>query len=78
MEYYSIIQQADCTAKERMLSLQEKGVRGSTWVVNKKTDQRTLNDVIELYKHLESRKDWKDVCWDYWNKANKIADQISR
>ena len=76
MEYYNIIYNADSPAKMAMLGRQKKGTRFSNnWVVNKKTDNRTVNDVIDLYKHLEMRKDWDDIRIEVMKKAITIKFQ---
>ena len=76
MEYYNIIYTADSPAKMAMLGRQKKGTRFSNnWVVNKKTDNRTVNDVIDFYKHLEMRKDWNDVRVEVMKKAITIKFQ---
>ena len=76
MEYFNIIHSADSPAKMAMLGRQKKGSRFSTkWVVNKKTDQRTVNDVIDLYKHLEMRKDWNEARIEVMKKAVSVKFQ---
>lgn len=62
MEYFDIIRSADSPTKILMLGQQKcKGGYCSKWVVNKRYDLRTVNDVIRQYKHLKIRSDWYDV-----------------
>lgn len=62
LEYYNIIKNADSPAKVKMLGIQKPNTfRGSKWVVNKKTDKRLVNDMINKYKHLTIRDDWESV-----------------
>ena len=76
MEYFNIIHSADGPTKVKLLALQEKGARNTkTWAINNMTDARLLNDVIELYKDLEVRKDWRIVCDLVVRKANAIYFQ---
>lgn len=78
MEYYNIIQNADGPNKIKLLVYQDKGGRYTKdWVINKETDKRNVNDVIETYKHLEVRKDWRYVHGELWNKANGVKIQNS-
>jgi ribA/ribD-fused uncharacterized protein len=62
MEYFNIIQSTDSPMKCMYVARQKKkGGYAGKWVVNKLTDKRTLNDVIEKYQDLAIRADWDDV-----------------
>ena len=77
MEYYNIIKSADGPNKVKMLVYQEKGGKYTKdWVINKETDKRNINEVVELYKHLEVREDWKYICNKFWEKADEAQFQI--
>jgi exodeoxyribonuclease III len=59
LEYSNIIKNADTPGKVKMLGSQRPNRRfGTNWKVNKKTDQRLVNDVIEEYSDIRYRKDW--------------------
>ena len=59
MEYYNIIQSTDSPMKCVILGQQKiKGGYAGKWVVNKLTDDRTLNDVIHQYSDLAILPDW--------------------
>lgn len=61
MEYYNIIHSADAPTKVFMLGRQKKkGGYAAKWCVNKNTDPRYVNNVIDEYKDLEIREDWDD------------------
>jgi ribA/ribD-fused uncharacterized protein len=60
IEYSNIIKNADSPMKVKMLGTQTKNKRfGTKWKINKKTDERLVNDVVDLYKDLKLRDDWK-------------------
>jgi ribA/ribD-fused uncharacterized protein len=45
--------------KAKMLGAQRKDDRwGKTWQVNKKTDHRLVNDVIDMYSDVKIDKNW--------------------
>ena len=60
IEYSNIIKIADSPLKTKLLGAQKKDMRfGKKWKVNKKTDHRLINDVIDEYKDLKMRDDWE-------------------
>ncbi len=62
MEYFNIIQSTDSPMKCMLVARQKKkGGYAGKWLVNKLTDKRTLNEVIEKYQDLAIREDWDDV-----------------
>jgi predicted NAD-dependent protein-ADP-ribosyltransferase YbiA (DUF1768 family) len=59
LEYSNLIKEADSPMKTKMLGHQKKNMRfGTRWKVNKKTDDRLVNDMIEEYKDVRYRSDW--------------------
>ena len=61
IEYSNIIKNADSPSKITGLGRQKKNMRfGKKWMINKKTDHRLLNDVIEEYKDIKPMKDWQN------------------
>lgn len=69
-EYYNIIHSANTANKAFILAKQKKkGGYQTKWTVNKVEDKRTLNDVIDFYKHVEIRHDWEEVKLDIMEKA---------
>ena len=78
MEYYNIIQNADGPNKIDMLVYQQKGGKYTkNWVINKENDKRYINDVIETYKHLQTREDWSVVYNHFLKKAYDVMFQNS-
>ena len=62
LEYSMLIKEADGPAKAKMLGAQRKDLRfGKKWMLNKKTDHRLVNDLIDEYKDLKIRSDWHYV-----------------
>ena len=62
MEYFNIIQSTDSPMKCMYVARQKKkGGYAGNWVVNKLTNKRTLNQVIDKYQDLAIRADWDDV-----------------
>lgn len=62
MEYFNIIQSTDSPMKCMYVARQKKkGGYAGKWLVNKLTDKRSLNEVIEKYQDLAIRADWDDV-----------------
>ena len=60
IEYSNIIKAADSPMKTKLLGAQKKDMRfGKKWKVNKNTDHRLINDVVEEYKDLKIRDDWE-------------------
>lgn len=61
LEYSNIIKNADSPQKIKLLGTQRKNMRfGKKWKVNKKTDNRLINDVVDEYKDLKMRTDWNE------------------
>ena len=61
VEYSNIIKTADSPLKTKLLGAQKKDMRfGKKWKVNKNTDHRLINDVIDEYKDLKMRDDWEN------------------
>lgn len=61
-EYYNIIKSCDSPRKQKMLATQKKDTRfGKNWKINKNSDHRLVNDVIEQYKDLKLREDWEEA-----------------
>lgn len=60
-EYSNIIKEADSPMKVKCLGTQKKHVYGGKWKINKKTDHRITNDVIQEYKDVKMRSDWEHV-----------------
>jgi exodeoxyribonuclease III len=59
LDYSNIIKEADTPGKVKMLGAQRKDKRfGTKWKVNKKTDERLVNDVIDEYSDITYRSDW--------------------
>ena len=64
VEYSNIIKTADSPLKTKLLGAQKKDMRfGKKWKVNKNTDHRLINDVIDEYKDLKIRSDWGNVAF---------------
>ena len=64
IEYSNIIKTADSPLKTKLLGAQKKDMRfGKKWKVNKNTDHRLINDVIDEYKDLKIRNDWGNVAF---------------
>jgi exodeoxyribonuclease III len=62
IEYSNIIKNADSPMKVKMLGTQRKNMRfGKKWKVNKKTDERLVNDIIDKYKDIKMRDDWDEA-----------------
>lgn len=60
MEYFGIIATTDSPQKVFMLGNQKPNTfRASRWKVNKRTDERLVNDVIATYEDLQLREDWE-------------------
>ena len=58
IEYSNIIKNADSPMKVKLLGTQKKNMRfGKKWKVNKKTDERLINDIVDDYKDLKIRTD---------------------
>lgn len=60
-EYYQIIQTCDSPQKFKNLGCQKKTQYSAKWVVNKQSDKRLLNDIVDQYKHLKIREDWDTI-----------------
>jgi ribA/ribD-fused uncharacterized protein len=59
IEYSNLIREADSPMKSKMLGSQKKNTRfGKTWVLNKITDHRLVNDLVDEYQDLQIRPDW--------------------
>lgn len=52
---------ASAPQKFKNLGCQKKTQFSGKWLVNKKTDKRLLNDIVDQYKHLKIREDWDQV-----------------
>lgn len=52
---------ASAPQKFKNLGCQKKTQFSGKWLVNKKTDKRLLNDIVDQYKHLKIRDDWDQV-----------------
>lgn len=62
MEYYRLFSVTDTPMKAMMIGRQKgKGGYASQWKLHKTLDSRTVNEVIQLYKHLPMRSDWETV-----------------
>lgn len=62
LEYSNLIRKADSPMKVKLLGSQKKNLHfGKKWVLNKKTDKRLVNDLVEEYKDLSIREDWEKV-----------------
>jgi predicted NAD-dependent protein-ADP-ribosyltransferase YbiA (DUF1768 family) len=62
MEYFKIICSSDRMSKVFMLGTQcPRYGYASNWVVNRITDRRHLNSVIDDYKDIKIRKDWDRI-----------------
>jgi predicted NAD-dependent protein-ADP-ribosyltransferase YbiA (DUF1768 family) len=62
IEYSNLIKEADSPAKVAMLGRQKKNMRfGKKWKLNKKTDERLVNDLVDEYIGLKMRSDWNEV-----------------
>jgi predicted NAD-dependent protein-ADP-ribosyltransferase YbiA (DUF1768 family) len=62
IEYSNLIREAYSPGKAKILGHQKKNLRfGTTWVLNKKTDQTLVNDIVDEYKDLKVRPDWENV-----------------
>jgi len=58
-EYYDIIKLSDSPMKSKMLGHQTKNMRwGTKWKINKKFDERLVNDIVDKYSDLKMRSDW--------------------
>lgn len=70
MRYYEIIKHTDTPNKAMMLGQQKcKWGYASKWVVSKKTDPRTVNEVILDYSYLSIRDDWESMKVSIMKKA---------
>ncbi len=59
LEYANLIKLADSPMKTKMLGSQKKNLRfGSKWKLNKQTDDRLVNDLVDEYKDVKYRSDW--------------------
>lgn len=71
-EYRSIIMEADSPQKIKSLGAQRPYFRGGRWKINKLTNHRFLNDVINEYKDkVHVRSDWESVKDDIMYKGLK-------
>lgn len=62
LEYSNIIKESDTPMKSKMLGHSQKNLRfGKKWMVNKNTDHRIINDVIDEFKDVKFRDDWEAV-----------------
>lgn len=62
MAYVNIICSADSPSKIFMLGQQKcKYGYASKWVINKKTNNELVNDVIENYSHISIRPNWDTI-----------------
>jgi predicted NAD-dependent protein-ADP-ribosyltransferase YbiA (DUF1768 family) len=61
IEYSNLIKIADSPMKVKMLGTQKKNTfRGTKWVLNKQTDRRNVNQLIDEYKDIKIRPDWDE------------------
>lgn len=61
IEYSNLIKEADTPMKVKSLGTQKKHFRGGKWKINKVTEHRLMNDVIDEYKDVTVRPDWERV-----------------
>lgn len=61
IEYSNIIKNADSPMKVKALGSQKKYSYADKWKINKKNDNRLINDIIEEYQNVKIRKDWEKV-----------------
>jgi len=63
LEYYNIISKADSPMKVKMLGSQSLkcSYPCDKWVINKKSDQRKLLDVIKEYKNVKVLHSWEEI-----------------
>lgn len=73
MEYFNVIANTDSPMKTSVLGRQkvQKGYAGN-WVVQKGTDDRTLNEVIQTYPDVRLREDWDVVKDEIMYKAVNV------
>jgi predicted NAD-dependent protein-ADP-ribosyltransferase YbiA (DUF1768 family) len=70
MNYFDCIQSVDSPMKAMILGRQkQKGGYAGNWTINKKTDIRTLNEVIKIYSDITIRDDWNYVRDEIMEKA---------
>lgn len=69
-EYFDIIHQADSPMKAFALARQKKlaGYQ-SKWVVNKKTCNRPINELVDEHKHLKLAENWDAIKIDVMKTA---------
>lgn len=68
-EYVDIIRRANTPYKAFILAQQKKkGGYASKWTLDK-SDNRTLNDLVDQYKDIKIRSDWEDVKLSIMEKA---------
>ena len=59
IKYSDLIKEADSPMKFKILGTQKKNLRwGKKWKLNKKTDYRLVNDLVDDYKDVKLRSDW--------------------
>lgn len=59
LEYANLILKADSPMKAKMLGHQKKNLRfGKKWKLNKRTDDRLVNDLVDEYSDVKMRPDW--------------------
>lgn len=59
IEYSDIIRETDTPGKAKLLGTQKTNTRfGKKWKINKKTDERLVNDIVTEYSDLKLRSDW--------------------
>ena len=62
IEYSNIIKNADTPMKVKLLGTQKKNMGyGKSWKINKKTDPRLLNEIVDQYKDINIRDNWNTV-----------------
>jgi len=61
IEYSNVIREADSPMKVKSLGTQKKHMYGGKWAINKKTDKRIMNAIIDQYKDVKIRPDWEKV-----------------
>jgi ribA/ribD-fused uncharacterized protein len=62
LTYSNLIKEADSPMKIKLLGSQKKNLHyGKNWVLNKKTDKRLINDLVDEYMDVKIRKDWENV-----------------
>uniref|UniRef100_A0A6C0ELZ2 DNA-(apurinic or apyrimidinic site) endonuclease n=1 Tax=viral metagenome TaxID=1070528 RepID=A0A6C0ELZ2_9ZZZZ len=70
IKYSNLIKEADSPMKVKLLGTQKKNLHyGKNWKLNKKTDDRLINDLVDKYIDLKVRPGWDRIRIDVMIRA---------